>query len=117
MVDVIDTVTSANGKEYKLYIKDGELGYRWHGDGKTPSLISGYFTDIISARVAMKKWLDSKEEQANKPSRLEELKNCKTNEELKSFCEKYNLATPDTTNLNGRKKILKEKLLAQGDKE
>lgn len=116
-MDVLDTVVTANGKEYKLYLKDGDLLYRWHGDGKKHSLIDGGFTSVLDARLAMKQYQELKEAEASKPSRLEELEGCKNNEDLKAFCKKYNFSTPDSTNVNARKKALKEKLLAQGDKE
>lgn len=116
-MDIQDVITTTEGKEYKLYMKDGELGYRWHGSGKQPRMIDGLFTSIIEATVAMTNYLAKQEREKGKPSRLEELAECKNNTELKEFCTKYNFSTPDTTNLNARKKIIKEKLLAQGDKE
>lgn len=116
-MDIQEVVKLDSGKEYKLYMKDGDLLYRWHGDGKKHPLISGGFTSVLDARLAMKQWQEIREKEANKPSRLEELKECKTNDDIKEFCNKYNLSTPDTTNLNARKKAIKEKLLAQGDKE
>lgn len=116
-MNIEEEVTTDNGKTYKLYMKDGELGYRWHGSGKQPSKIEGLFVSPIEAQVAMTNYLAQQEREKNKPSRLKELEECKNNSDLREFCKKYNFLTPDTTNLNARKKAIKEKLLSQGDKE
>lgn len=106
--------TTTNGKLYQLKMKDGDHFYRWYGDGQLHPILSGGFTDIRMAEIAMNTYLDkvdSKKVKKTSDNPLDELKVLSKGDELREFAIAQGIEIPETFTIPSQiKKYLKNQL-------
>lgn len=91
--------TTTNGKKYQLKMIDGDFFYRWYGDGKTPKLLQGGFTDLRLAQAAADQYLrevDSKKATKKIGTPKDILDKLSGKKELLEFASKEGVAIPES---------------------